>query len=126
MITVQKTAMPVRAFIFITFLSLAIGCAPKSLDPVVLHEGVRFSYYAPSATNVSIAGSFNRWSPGRDRLTGPDKRGIWTIVLPLHPGRYEYRFVVNNTEWFLDPSAPFVDDGLGGKNSLFVVERDGN
>lgn len=115
--------MPVRAFIYITLLFfLAIGCAPKSLEPEALHEGIRFSYYAPSATNVSIAGSFNRWSPGHDRLRGPDKKGIWTIVLPLPPGQYEYRFVVNNKEWVPDPSVPFVDDGLGGRNSLFNVE----
>ncbi len=115
--------MPIRTFIFITLLFFpVIGCAPKSLEPVVLREGVRFSYYAPSATNISIVGSFNRWSPGHDRLTGPDKRGIWSIILPLPPGHYEYRFVVNNTGWVLDPSAPFVDDGLGDRNSLFVVE----
>lgn len=115
--------MPIRAIIFITlFVFTAIGCAPKSLEPVVLHEGVRFSFLAPSAKSVSIAGSFNRWSPGRDSLTGPDKKGIWTIVLPLPPGRYEYRFVVNGREWVLDPSVPFVDDGLGDRNSLFTVE----
>lgn len=115
--------MPIRTFIFTTLLLFsAISCAPKSLEPVVLHEGVRFAFLSPSAKSVSIAGSFNRWSPGHDRLSGPDKKGIWIIVLPLPPGQYEYRFVVNHKEWVLDPSVPVVDDGLGDRNSLFVVE----
>ena len=101
---------------------ILVGCAPKSLEPVVLHEGVRFFYFAPSAKSVSIAGSFNHWNPDKDRLIGPDRKGIWTIVLPLPPGRNEYRFVVDGKEWAPDPSMPSVDDGLGDRNSLIVLE----
>jgi 1,4-alpha-glucan branching enzyme len=117
--------MPIRAFIFITLFYLISGCAPKSLEPVVLHEGVRFSYSAPTAKSISIAGSFNRWNPDHDRLIGPDREGIWTIVLGLPPGRYEYRFVVDGKEWVLDPSVPWVDDGMGDRNSLFIVPSNG-
>ncbi len=113
--------MPFRTFIFITLFVIAAGCATRSFEPVVVQEGVRFAYSAPSAKSVSIAGSFNRWNPDHDRLTGPDRDGAWTIVLPLAPGRYEYRFVVNGKEWVLDPSAPSVDDGLGDRNSVFVA-----
>ncbi len=106
---------------FFLLLILA-ACAPKSLAPVMVPDGVRFSYYAPKATGVSIVGSFNHWDPEQDRLTGPDSNGVWTVVLPLPPGRYEYHFVINGKEWVLDPSAPSEDDGLGGFNSLFVYE----
>ena len=105
------------------FLVLILAaCAPKSLAPVVVPDGVRFSYSAPKATGVSIVGSFNHWDPEQDRLIGPDSNGVWTVVLPLPPGHCEYRFVINGKEWVLDPSAPSEDDGLGGFNSLFVYE----
>ncbi len=113
--------MPLRTFIYITLFVLITGCAPKSLGPVTLQDGVLLSFSAPSAKSVSIAGSFNRWDPQINALTGPDRDGVWAIVLPLPPGRYEYRFVVNGKDWFLDPSAPSVDDGLGDRNSILVV-----
>ncbi|MGE5172314.1 MAG: glycogen-binding domain-containing protein, partial [Betaproteobacteria bacterium] len=84
-----------RGFIIITLLFLLIDCALKPPSPQVEPGGVRFSYYAPSATSVAIAGSFNRWDSEHDPLTGPDEKGIWTILLPLSEGRYEYRFVID-------------------------------
>ncbi len=117
--------MSPRTFIHITLFVFLAGCAPKSLDPVSLHEGVRFSYSAPSAKTVSIAGSFNRWNPDQDRLVGPDRVGIWTIVLKLAPGRYEYRYVLDGKEWELDPSVPSVDDRLGDRNSVIVIGPQG-
>lgn len=98
-----------------------IVCAqmPSSADDI--HQGVSFSFFAPSASSVAIAGSFNQWDPKRDQLGGPDKKGVWKIALPLATGRYEYLFVINGKEWALDLSAPSVDDGLGGANSLVVV-----
>ncbi len=113
--------MSLRTLILITLFVLLAGCAPKSLEPAATDDGVRFSLSAPSAKRVSIAGSFNRWNPDQDRLIGPDRHGIWTVVLPLSAGRYEYHFVVDGKEWVLDPSVPSVDDGLGDRNSVFVV-----
>ena len=110
-----------RVFISITLLFLLTNCAQKRPYPEAAAGGIRFSFLAPLAKSVAIAGSFNRWDPGRDRLTGPDRNGIWTILLPLSHGRYEYRFVINNSEWILDPSAPSMDDGLGEKNSIVIV-----
>ena len=89
----------------------------------MLRGGVRFWFFAHSAKSVAIAGSFNRWNPESGRLSGPDKKGLWEITLPLPEGRYEYRFVVNDSEWVLDPSVPSVDDGLGGKNSILVISQ---
>ncbi len=113
--------MHIRALIALTLFLLLVSCAQKPPSPEAEAGGVRFSFLAPSAKSVAISGSFNRWDPDKDRLTGPDWKGIWTILLPLSPGRYEYRFVINNSEWVLDPFMPSVDDGLGDKNSLVIV-----
>jgi len=108
--------------LLLVIFPLFFGCEPKSLAPQVVPEGVQFFYSAPAAKSVSIAGSFNHWNPNRTKLTGPSKDGVWTIVLPLSPGRYEYRLVVNGKEWVMDPSVPSVDDGLGDNNSFIFVE----
>ena len=89
--------------------------------PVPDSGAVTFSLVRQDAREVALAGSFNHWDREQHRLSGPDRNGRWTITLPLAPGRYEYLFVVNNTDWVPDPAAPSVSDGLGGKNSVLLV-----
>ena len=102
-------------------VSLVIGCASHHRGPAPTESGVRFMLSVPTARSVAIAGSFNRWDPHQDMLSPADGRGVWSIMLPLPPGRYEYQFIINDEAWLLDPAAPEVDDGMGGKNSLFIV-----
>ncbi len=48
--------------------------------------------------------------------------GIWSTALDLPDGTYEYKFVVNGTEWRYDPRNPnTVSDPYGGRNSLLQV-----
>lgn len=80
---------------------------------------VTFSHSAPGAAKVNLAGEFNGWSDAANPMTNKD--GTWTLTLNLAPGSYQYKFVVDGT-WTQDPlNASAVDDGLGGKNSLFKV-----
>ncbi len=101
----------------------AVSCAPKHLGPEVRRDGVYFTFQAPAARNVVIAGSFNQWSVRKDVLAGPDNNGVWSITLPLPWGRYEYLFFVDQKEWKLDPGTAWVVDGFGGKNSVLRVEK---
>ena len=49
--------------------------------------------------------------------------GLWSIVLPLPPGRYEYKFVLDGEKWVPDPgNEEEVDDGFGSVNSIIIVE----
>ena len=55
-----------------------------------------------------------------DKVAGD---GIWSIIKPLTPGRYEYKFVVDRNTWIEDPNAlDRVDDGYGGVNSVLIVK----
>jgi 1,4-alpha-glucan branching enzyme len=105
------------------FILFLVGCSSAPRGPELLPEGVRFTLSAPDAKSVAITGSFNRWDPRGQPLSGPGRRGVWSITLPLPPGRYEYAFIVNNTVWTTDPGASVVDDGFGGKNSVVEVEK---
>jgi 1,4-alpha-glucan branching enzyme len=111
----------IRLLIFIPALVILSGCASSLHGPEATDSGIRFTLHAPGASSVALSGSFNRWSAISDPLGGPDKNGVWSLVKPLPPGRYEYRFIVNNRDWILDPEAPSVDDGLGERNSAVIV-----
>jgi 1,4-alpha-glucan branching enzyme len=85
---------------------------------------VTFAIVAPEARTVAVAGTFNRWDANSHPLSGPDRHGRWAETVPLPPGRYEYLFIVNGTEWVPDALAPSVDNGLGGRNSVVTVPGD--
>ena len=53
-----------------------------------------FTTRAPDATKVCLAGSFNRWDP-EATLMQRNEHGVWSVTLPLDPGRYEYKFVID-------------------------------
>ncbi|MET0594078.1 MAG: DUF1592 domain-containing protein [Polyangiaceae bacterium] len=78
---------------------------------------------------VHVAGSFNQWAKtaaagGWAMQLGIDKR--WTVTRDLPAGDHSYKFVIDETEWVLDPSNPRqVDDGQGNKNSLLTVSCGG-
>jgi cyclomaltodextrinase len=70
---------------------------------------------------VALAGIFNGWSTDKTPLTGPNEKGEYTVDLPLEPGKYGYKFVVDG-KWMLDPNNPETEDnGMGDKNSVVTV-----
>lgn len=109
------------AFAALGILSLMLGCATTGRPTAPVEVRVRFSVKAPEASSVSVVGSFNQWDPGRHRLAGPDREGVWQAEITLLPGRHEYLFLIDGTTWVPDASAAFVDDGMGGRNSVVIV-----
>lgn len=84
---------------------------------------VTFRYQpAPGARTVSVAGSFNNWTVDATPLQDPTGGGIWEAVLDLAPGTYQYKFVIDGSQWKTDETATeSTDDGFGGKNSVLNV-----
>ncbi len=99
----------------------ANGGGAEGRAPEITPDGVRF-YFPGSHRSVALAGDFNAWSTTADPMkVGPD--GLWTILKPLEPGTYGYKFVVDGTTWKTDEANPeAVDDGFGGKNSVITVK----
>lgn len=80
-----------------------------------------FSFLAPEAKRVSIAGTFNQWDPSLHPMKR-DKKGMWKISLPLSQGRYEYLFFVDG-EWQTDPNcSTYVENPFGTLNCVRIVE----
>ncbi len=99
--------------------------APKGFKNLeVVNDSVVFRFAAPDARQVYLAGTFNNWAP--TGIPMKKKDGYWEVKLYLTPGQYQYKFVINGTEWKEDPLNPArVDDGYGGFNSVFVLTEDG-
>jgi 1,4-alpha-glucan branching enzyme len=86
---------------------------------------VTFRFRAPEgAKAVTVAGTFNGWNTTAAPMTDTDGDGVWETTLRLAPGTYQYKFVVDGTQWFKDEFASdFVDDGFGGENSVTTVKE---
>jgi hypothetical protein len=95
--------------------------------------GIVFRFEAPSARVVQLMGSWpeNNWGAGLAQtgsyLVGLMEKetasGIWVRTERLPPGRYQYKFKIDEQNWKEDPNNPQkVDDGYGGFNSLLIVE----
>ncbi len=82
-------------------------------------KAVSLKLQHPGATQVFVAGTFNDWNPGIDRLH-LNEAGEWTVDLDLDRGRHEYLFVADGC-WLPDPNAgQWVDNPYGGRNSVIV------
>ena len=85
-------------------------------------QGILFRAHYPHAENVHLAGDFNGWNPARTPLTRQEMDNIWQVVLPLQPGCYRYRLVVDN-RWQRDPFNDRVEaNPFGELNSVIEVK----
>lgn len=81
---------------------------------------LEFAFRAPGARSVKLAGSFTGWEEhSLDMKHSAD--GTWSVAVPLKPGAYTYRFIVDG-QWCDDPgSSRKVPNPFGTKNSVVQV-----
>jgi len=107
----------------------AAGARPTQTlqpGPNVTPEGVVFNYKTPTAAKkkIYLAGNFNSWNPSDEKflMKDDDGDGMWTIVVKLAPGSYQYKYVIDGA-WTKDPYSPgSAPDGFGGQNGQFDVK----
>ena len=81
---------------------------------------VLFSAHFEAASQVMIAGDFNGWNPVSPLQMV--RAGDWRVKLPLAPGRYRYRFIVDG-KWMTDPHNTYVEaNQFGELNNVVEVE----
>lgn len=90
-------------------------------SPRIVHGGVIFRVKALHAKSVRIAGDFNNWTPESESEFGKDDAGVWSKMLHLNPGLYQYKLIIDD-KWTTDPTNPIkVQSPFGGSNSVLVV-----
>ena len=125
-----------RTILLLVFVLLVCSCGrylEEAVESPVIDGGkVTFLLKSPSARTVQVAGDWpgNNWARGDaeagEVLVGlmelSDKEGNWIAIVTLKPGRYRYKFLINETHWVLDTgNARVVDDGRGGKANLLII-----
>ncbi len=87
----------------------------------VKRKKIKFSVLAEPDSKVYVAGDFNNWDPSKKELKDKNGEGLFEGVMLLEPGKYEYKFVVDNN-WTIDPSCPqWKTNGYGSINSLISI-----
>ncbi len=83
-------------------------------------QSVEFSYFAPTAKKVSLAGKFNAWNTNSLPMK-KDKGGTWRISIKLQPGQHEYKFFVDGA-WAQEmPCSEKVPNPFGTYNCVMGV-----
>lgn len=87
-------------------------------------EGLRnteFRMDAPSAKSVKLAGDFTEWeSAPLDMVQSYD--GSWFTIVPLLPGTYSYRFIVDG-QWLDDPHCGrHAPNPFGSEDAVMSVD----
>jgi 1,4-alpha-glucan branching enzyme len=68
-------------------------------------------------------GDFNDWNPAATPLHRASD-GVWSVTVPLRPGRYRYTFIVDGTRWRRDPAAPpALEDDFGAPTSVITIAQ---
>ncbi|MCI0745485.1 MAG: glycogen-binding domain-containing protein [Verrucomicrobia subdivision 3 bacterium] len=81
---------------------------------------VEFVYESNEAKEVHVAGDFNNWS-SHSLPMHKDGEHRWQVRVPLAPGRYEYRYIVDG-DWQNDPYAcGFCLNDFGSCNCVVEV-----
>ncbi len=92
----------------------------EASPPQRVGEGVLFTIEAPGARCVQLAADFNGWVANGNEMQSSGS--IWRKVVPLPPGRYHYRYVVDGG-WQTDPLNVNIEPTpWGGYNSVLVLE----
>ena len=94
---------------------MARACCGASAKTIA----TEFRFYSPKAKRVSVAGSFNNWKTNK-LLAKKDAKGNWSARVELKPGKYEYKFFVDQS-WINDPNASVVYNAFGTQNSVVEV-----
>ncbi len=127
--------LPLLAALAVVTAGCSYGRIIRSRLPAPhrVEGGVLFQYEAPAARHLNLAGNWedNSWcgTKGTGRfdqtigvMTDEDGDGIWQLLVPLKPGRYQYKYVIDwGVRWELDPNNPLTAQEGGFSNSLVIV-----
>ena len=101
---------------------MAISSRRPGMGAVAFDGGATFRVWAPFATGVSVAGSFNDWRPAVSILA-EDGGGYWSCDVPGVSVGDEYKFVLRSPGldrplWKNDPYARALTNSVG--NSILA------
>jgi hypothetical protein len=98
-------------------IEIAVKSPGKSAHGI---QHIRFSIEAPAAKSVQLVADFTDWEKCPLDLIVSGS-GVWSGIVPLEPGVYAYRFIVDG-QWCDDPRATQrIPNPYGSENALLAV-----
>jgi 1,4-alpha-glucan branching enzyme len=93
----------------------------RAMKAKVAERYVEFTYYAPKAKKVYLAGKFNGWNTSSLPMKkGGD--GNWFVKVMLPPGKHEYKYFVDNA-WSENVSGvDMMPNAFGTANCVMDVK----
>ena len=102
--------------------SVPYGVNRLTRNTIVQLAGNRVRFFIPgnrNARKIYLSGTFNAWSTLLTPFEPCDSG--WTVTIPLNPGRYAYKLIIDG-KWSNDPFNKLKEDDLnGGSNNIFFV-----
>ncbi len=96
-----------------------MSAARQKYGPKRVPGGILFQAVFQDAKYVEIVGDFNHWIP--ELMVRRDTDGLWQKVVPLVPGTYRYKLIVDG-EWQIDPYQPTqTANAFGTHDSLLEI-----
>lgn len=85
---------------------------------------ITFRFHDHLARQVFLTGDFVEWQPESISLSEKED-ALWEVEIPLlSKGIYQYKFVVNNKDWIIDPLNYFrYPNEYNSFNSLFFIDK---
>lgn len=88
--------------------------------PLIEEDSVCQFLYLGNANSVNCAGDANRWNIDISKMTRLSSTDLWYYTDVYEPdARLEYKFVLNGTNWIVDPRNP--QKSLGGYENSEVA-----
>lgn len=87
-----------------------------------LGTGVTFRVWAPNASSVHVAGTFNGWNTTASPLALEGASGLWSADVAGAAAGAEYKYVINGSLWRTDPRAKIL--APSGYNNTVVAPPD--
>jgi alpha-amylase/alpha-mannosidase (GH57 family) len=77
--------------------------------------------------SVSLVGDFNGWSADATQMS-QDSVGVWSVVVALPPGLFQYKFLVDGSNHVNDQHNPATIENYNrsAENSVFVLTEGGD
>jgi len=73
------------------------------------------------AKKVALCGDFNEWDQSKNMLK-KRKAGHFSTTITLTPGKYRYRFLLDDKKWENDWSAEeYAPNEFGTEDSIIVI-----
>ena len=96
---------------------------PSTITADALPIPTQFVFDSRTAKRVVLVGDFNGWDEQAAPLDREDGSTLWSVTVPLLPGRHVYAFLVDSV-WTTDPRAPKTrDPDFGVTGSVVIVGK---